>query len=216
MTINEYIEQFSSPENEVLETITRSTHVHILNPHMLSGHVQGRALSMLSHMIRPKRILELGTFTGYSALCLAEGLTEDGRLVTIEHNDELEQTIRHNLSLSPLGQKIDLVLADAKEWLSTNDQRQALSRNDFFDLVFIDADKREYCAYLDLVAPLVRPGGFILADNTLWDGHIIDPAYDKDVQTLGLRRFNEQLAADPRFEQVILPLRDGLTLIRKL
>ena len=216
MTINEYIEQFSSPENEVLETITRSTHVHILNPHMLSGHVQGRVLSMLSHMIRPKRILELGTFTGYSALCLAEGLTEDGRLVTIEHNDELEQTIRHNLSLSPLGQKIDLVLADAKEWLSTNDQRQALSRNDFFDLVFIDADKREYCAYLDLVAPLVRPGGFILADNTLWDGHIVDPAYDKDTQTLGLRRFNEQLAADPRFEQVILPLRDGLTLIRKL
>ena len=216
MTINEYIEQFSSPENEVLETITRSTHVHILNPHMLSGHVQGRVLSMLSHMIRPKRILELGTFTGYSALCLAEGLTEDGRLITIEHNDELEQTIRHNLSLSPLGQKIDLVLADAKEWLSTNDQRQALSRNDFFDLVFIDADKREYCAYLDLVAPLVRPGGFILADNTLWDGHIVDPAYDKDTQTLGLRRFNEQLAADPRFEQVILPLRDGLTLIRKL
>ena len=216
MTINEYIEQFSSPENEVLETITRSTHVHILNPHMLSGHVQGRVLSMLSHMIRPKRILELGTFTGYSALCLAEGLTEDGRLITIEHNDELEQTIRHNLSLSPLGQKIDLVLADAKEWLSTNDQRQALSRNYLFDLVFIDADKREYCTYLDLVAPLVRPGGFILADNTLWDGHIVDPAYDKDVQTLGLRRFNEQLAADPRFEQVILPLRDGLTLIRKL
>ena len=216
MTINEYIEQFSSPENEVLETITRSTHVHILNPHMLSGHVQGRVLSMLSHMIRPKRILELGTFTGYSALCLAEGLTEDGRLITIEHNDELEQTIRHNLSLSPLGQKIDLVLADAKEWLSTNDQRQALSRNYLFDLVFIDADKREYCTYLDLVAPLVRPGGFILADNTLWDGHIVDPAYDKDVQTLGLRRFNEQLAADPRFEQVILPLRDGLTLIRKI
>ena len=213
MTINEYIEQFSSPENEVLETITRSTHVHILNPHMLSGHVQGRVLSMLSHMIRPKRILELGTFTGYSALCLAEGLTEDGRLITIEHNDELEQTIRHNLSLSPLGQKIDLVLADAKELMANGQQLIAQSP---FDLVFIDADKREYCAYLDLVAPVVRPGGFILADNTLWDGHIIDPAYDKDVQTLGLRRFNEQLAADPRFEQVILPLRDGLTLIRKI
>ncbi|MBO4453480.1 MAG: O-methyltransferase, partial [Paludibacteraceae bacterium] len=202
MTINEYIEQFSSPENKVLEAITRSTHVHILNPHMLSGHVQGRVLSMLSHMIRPKRILELGTFTGYSALCLAEGLTEDGRLITIEHNDELEQTIRHNLSLSPLGQKIDLVLADAKELMANGQQLIAQSP---FDLVFIDADKREYCAYLDLVAPVVRPGGFILADNTLWDGHIIDPAYDKDVQTLGLRRFNEQLAADPRFEQVILP-----------
>ena len=211
MTINDYIEQFSSPENEVLQTITRDTHVHILNPHMLSGHVQGRVLSMLSHMIRPQRILELGTFTGYSALCLAEGLAPDGRLITIEHNDELEDTIRRNLALSPLGEKIDLRIGDAKEILSTlNSQPSTL-----FDLVFIDADKRQYCEYLDLVAPLVREGGFILADNTLWDGHIIDPAYDRDAQTLGLRRFNEQLAADPRFEQVILPLRDGLTLIRK-
>lgn len=213
MTINDYIEQFSSPENEVLETISRQTHVHILNPHMLSGHVQGRVLSMLSHMICPKRILELGTFTGYSALCLAEGLTEDGRLISIERNDELEDTIRRNLSLSPLGEKIEVVIGDAKEILTNN---QLLMTNDLFDLVFIDADKREYCAYLELVAPLVRTGGFILADNTLWDGHIIDSAYDKDAQTVGLRRFNEQLAADSRFEQVILPLRDGLTLIRKL
>jgi predicted O-methyltransferase YrrM len=226
MTINDYIEQFSSPENEVLQTITRDTHVHILNPHMLSGHVQGRVLSMLSHMIRPQRILELGTFTGYSALCLAEGLTPDGRLITIEHNDELEDTIRRNLSLSPLGEKIDLRIGDAKEILKngqwTMDNGQCASDNfqfsifNFpFDLVFIDADKRQYCDYLELVAPLVREGGFILADNTLWDGHIIDPAYDRDAQTLGLRRFNEQLASDPRFEQVILPLRDGLTLIRK-
>ena len=117
MTINDYIEQYSSPESEVLAAISRNTHVHILNPHMLSGHVQGRVLSMLSHMIRPKRILELGTFTGYSALCLAEGLTEDGRLITIEHNDELEDTIRRNLSLSPLGDKIDLIIADAREVL---------------------------------------------------------------------------------------------------
>ena len=212
MTLDEYISAHSTPENEVLEAITRDTHVHILNPHMLSGHVQGRVLSMLSHMIRPKRILELGTFTGYSALCLAEGLAEDGRLVTIEHNDELEETIRRNLSRSPLSDKIELMIGDAKEILSTfNFQLSTL-----FDLVFVDADKREYCAYLDLVYPLVPVGGFILADNTLWDGHIIDPAYDKDKQTLGLRAFNDKLKEDDRFEQVILPLRDGLTLIRKV
>ena len=212
MTLNEYISTHSTPENEALEAITRDTYVHILNPHMLSGHIQGRVLSMLSHMIRPKRILELGTFTGYSALCLAEGLAEDGRLITIEHNDELEETIRRNLSRSPLSDKIELMIGDAKEILSTfNFQLSTL-----FDLVFIDADKREYCAYLDLVYPLVPVGGFILADNTLWDGHIIDPAYDKDKQTLGLRAFNTKLKEDDRFEQVILPLRDGLTLIRKV
>ena len=210
MTLEEYISVHSTPENEVLQAITRDTYVHVLNPHMLSGHVQGRVLSMISHMIRPKRIMELGTFTGYSALCLAEGLAEGGKLVTIEHNDELEETIKRNLSRSPLGEKIDLLIGDAKEILN----RPCMV--DTYDLVFIDADKREYCAYLDLVYPLVPVGGFILADNTLWDGHIIDPAYDKDKQTLGLRAFNDKLKEDNRFEQVILPLRDGLTLIRKI
>ena len=212
MTLNEYISTHSTPENEALEAITRDTYVHILNPHMLSGHIQGRVLSMLSHMIRPKRILELGTFTGYSALCLAEGLAEDGRLITIEHNDELEETIRRNLSRSPLAERIELVIGDAKEILSSF----TVNHSPLYDLVFIDADKREYCAYLDLVYPLVPVGGFILADNTLWDGHIIDAAYDKDKQTLGLRAFNTKLKEDDRFEQVILPLRDGLTLIRKI
>ena len=210
MTLEEYISVHSTPENEVLQAITRDTYVHVLNPHMLSGHVQGRVLSMISYMIRPKRILELGTFTGYSALCLAEGLAEGGQLVTIEHNDELEETIRRNFARSPLGEKIDLLIGDAKEILN----RPCMV--DTYDLVFIDADKREYCAYLDLVNPLVPVGGFILADNTLWDGHIIDPAYDKDKQTLGLRAFNDKLKEDNRFEQVILPLRDGLTLIRKI
>ena len=219
MTLEEYISDHSTPENEVLEAITRDTYVHILNPHMLSGHVQGRVLSMISHMIRPKRILELGTFTGYSALCLAEGLAEGGQLVTIEHNDELEETIQRNLNRSPFHEKIELRIGDAKEVISNflsqgNDCFKFQISN--FDLVFIDADKREYCAYLELVYPLVPVGGFILADNTLWDGHIIDPAYDKDKQTLGLRAFNEQLKKDDRFEQVILPLRDGLTLIRKV
>jgi predicted O-methyltransferase YrrM len=212
MTLNEYIEQMSSPENEALAFITRDTNTHVLNPHMLSGQVQGRVLSMLSRMIRPKRILELGTFTGYSALCLAEGLGEDGRLITIEHNDELEETIRRNLSLSPLNEKIELVIGDATEELS------AMSRqpSEEFDLVFIDADKRQYSTYLDLVYPLVKVGGWILADNVLWDGHIIDPAYDRDKQTLGLRAFNEKVRKDERLDKVILPLRDGLTLIQKV
>jgi len=208
MDIFEYIEQHSSAESDVLKQITRSTHLEVINPRMLSGHVQGRVLSMLSQMIQPKRILELGTFTGYSALCLAEGLTEDGELVTLEHNDEMEDAIRRNLGLSPLGEKVKLVIGDAKESL------QRLKGK--FDLVFIDADKKEYCDYLDMVLPLMRKGGWILADNTLWDGHIVDPAYDKDRQTVALRAFNDRVAQDERLEKVILPLRDGLTIIRVL
>ena len=228
MTLAEYIEQHSSPEGAVLEQITRNTHLEVINPRMLSGHVQGRVLSMLSKMIRPKRILELGTFTGYSALCLAEGLAENGRLITIEHNDEMEDAIRRNLSLSPLGEKIELVIGDAKEWLREFRERSQASYclenapealqlrgEGLFDLVFIDADKKEYCDYLDLVLPLMNAGGWILADNTLWDGHIIDPAYDKDKQTVALRAFNEKVAKDERLEKVILPLRDGLTIIKK-
>ena len=212
MTLEEYIEQHSSPENDALSQITRYTNINVLNPHMLSGQVQGRFLSFISQMVRPKQILELGTFTGYSALCLAEGLSDGGKLITIEHNDELEETIRHNLSLSPLGSKVELVISDAKQWLQ---QRIGDRDDELFDLVFIDADKREYCAYWELVLPLVRPGGWILADNKLWDGHVVDPRYDKDKQTQGLRDFNDVVTANPNVEQVILPLRDGLTLIHK-
>ena len=218
MTLAEYIEQHSSPESDALQKITRSTHLEVINPRMSSGHVQGRVLSMLSQMIKPKRILELGTFTAYSALCLAEGLTEDGELITIEHNDELEDAIRRNLALSPLGEKIKLVIGDAKSVLQQLKEESVKCKDEDkdtgFDLVFIDADKKEYCDYLDLVLPLMRKGGWILADNTLWDGHIIDPAYDKDKQTLALRAFNDKVAQDPRLEKVILPLRDGLTIIR--
>lgn len=214
MTLPEYIEQHSSPESPVLQQITRSTHLEVINPRMLSGHVQGRVLSMLSQMIRPKRILELGTFTGYSALCLAEGLTEDGKLITIEHNDEMEDSIRRNLALSPLGEKIELVIGDAKEAMRRLGERREAKGAEVFDLVFIDADKKEYCDYLDLVLPLMRKGGWILADNTLWDGHIIESAYDKDKQTVALRAFNDKVAQDERLEKVILPLRDGLTIIR--
>lgn len=207
MTLDDYIEMHTSPADETLRFIEHDTSVNVLNPHMLSGAVQGRLLAFLSRMIQPKRILELGTFTGYSALCLAEGLTPDGRLITLEHNDELEDIIRRNLSLSPLGAKIDLKMGDALATLATmQDQR--------FDLCFIDADKREYCAYLDAVLPLMQPHGWILADNTLWDGHVVDPNYAKDKQTLGLRAFNNKVSEDERLEQVILPLRDGLTIIR--
>ena len=211
MDIFEYIEQHSSAESDVLKQITRSTHLEVINPRMLSGHVQGRVLSMISKMIQPKQILELGTFTGYSALCLAEGLTVDGKLVTIEHNDEMEDSIRRNLALSPLGEKVELMIGDAKESLRLLG-KEAIGEK--FDLVFIDADKKEYCDYLDLVLPLMREGGWILADNTLWDGHIIDPEYDKDRQTVALRAFNDKVAQDERLEKVILPLRDGLTIIR--
>ncbi len=210
-TILEYIESHTTAEPDYLAQITRDTHLHVLNPHMLSGQVQGELLRMLSRMIRPRRILELGTFTGYSALCLAEGLIDDGELITIEHNDELEDTIRHNLSLSPLGQKIRLLIGDAKEMIAA----AKFGCDELFDLVFIDADKREYCTYYELVYPLVKPGGFILADNTLWDGHIVDPAYDRDKQTIGLRKFNQLVADDSHVSQVILPVRDGMTIIYK-
>lgn len=202
-SLSDYIADHSSAEPDYLHRISRNTYLEVLNPRMCSGHVQGRVLAMLSRMIRPRRILELGTFTGYSALCLAEGLTDDGRLFTIDHNDELADMVTEHLALSPLGKKITPLIGDAKEILP----------DEVFDLIFIDADKREYCAYLDACLPHLRHGGFILADNTLWDGHITDPAYDKDAQTLGLRAFNDRVAADPRLEKVILPLRDGLTLI---
>ena len=220
MTLSEYIEQHSSPESVVLQQITRSTHLEVINPRMLSGHVQGRVLSMLSQMIQPRRVLELGTFTGYSALCLAEGLREDGKLITIEHNDEMEDSIRRNLALSPLGEKIELKIGEAKEILKqlgneiANQLKENSEKQEKFDLVFIDADKKEYCDYLDLVLPLMQEGGWILADNTLWDGHIVDPAYDKDKQTIGLRDFNDKVMANEHLEKVILPLRDGLTIIR--
>lgn len=208
MTLEDYIEQHTSPANEVLRFIEHDTAVNVLNPHMLSGAVQGRVLAFLSRMLRPSRILELGTFTGYSALCLAEGLTPEGKLITLEHNDELEDTIRHNLSLSPLNSRIELRMGNALTTLAT------MPLEEPFDLCFIDADKREYSAYLDAVLPLMKPQGWIIADNTLWDGHVIDPAYDKEKQTLGLRAFNDKVAADERLEQVILPIRDGLTIIR--
>ena len=203
--LEDYILCHISEEPEYLRLITRSTNLDVLNPHMLSGHLQGRVLSMLGRMLRPRRVLELGTYTGYSALCLAEGAEE---VVTIERNDELEERIKHNLSLSPFGGKVRPLTGDA---LAIVPQLEGL-----FELVFIDADKREYNDYLDVVLPKVPAGGWIAADNTLWDGHVADPAYDHDKQTLGLRAFNDRVAADKSLATVILPVRDGLTLIQKL
>lgn len=209
MNLEEYIEQHCSDEGEVLRFIEHDTNVNVLNPHMLAGKVEGRVLSMLSKMIKPHRILELGTFTGYSALCLAEGLDMGGKLITLEHNDEQEDIIRHNFSLSPLGKQIELRMGDALETLA-----QMKEQEEKFDLCFIDADKRQYSDYLEAVIPLMKDGGWILADNTLWDGHVIDPQYDKDKQTLGLRAFNDKVIADERLKSVMIPLRDGLTIIQ--
>lgn len=209
--LQDYISTHSMPEPEALRQINRTTWLTQAYPHMLSGHIQGRLLAMLSRMIRPARILELGTFVGYSALCLAEGLQDGGTLVSVEKNDELEQTIRSNWSLSPLGARCTLRLGAVLE-VADEMRRQGEAP---FDLVFLDSDKREYTEDLEAVLPLVKDGGWILADNTLWDGHIIDPAYDKDRQTQGLRRFNDYVQQHPLLDNVILPVRDGLTIIRK-
>lgn len=208
--LKEYIEQHSTPESDSLRKIHKRTNTHTVNPRMLSGQVQGRVLALISKMLKPHRILELGTFAGYSALCLAEGLDETGKVVTIEKNDELEDFILENLSLSQVGDKVELHIGTTADVLPT------LPKDELFDLVFMDADKREYVNDYNLLFPLVRTGGIILADNTLWDGHIIEPEYDNDKQTLGLRAFNDLIQNDPRVENVILPIRDGLTIIRKL
>lgn len=208
--MNEQLEQYIlnhiDEEGEFLKKLNRDTHVNILRPRMLSGHLQGRILKMICRMIRPNRILELGTFTGYSALCMAESLPTDGELHTIEVDDEIEDFTRSYLEQSPYKDRIYLHIGDAMKIVPTF--------NKTFDLVFIDADKRHYCEYYDLVFDKIRPGGFILADNTLWDGKVTDTEA-RDGQTVGIRKFNDMVAADTRVEKVIVPLRDGLTLIWK-
>ena len=206
--IEVYSEAHTSPENELLRQLNRDTHAQVLQPRMLSGHLQGRVLSMLSWMLRPKRILEIGTYTGYSALCLAEGLAEGGLLTTIDVNEELESFVRTFLAQSPLGTQIDYRIGKALDIVPTLD--------DTFDLIFIDADKLNYTNYYDLCLPKLRVGGFIVADNVLWSGKVaqIDKKLDKDTQNLV--DFNLKLHLDPRVENVLLPIRDGLMIVRKL
>ena len=205
--LEEYILAHISPEGEMLRRLNRETHLYHLRPRMCSGHLQGRLLKMFVRMIAPKAILELGTFTGYSALCLAEGIAPDGVVHTIEIDDELEDFIRAHFDASEYGSRIVLHIGDAEQIIPTLDTR--------FDLVFIDANKRDYVAYYELAMQVLNPGGFIIADNTLWDGKVVTCTEKIDAQTAGILAFNDHVAADDRVEVVIIPLRDGLTIIHK-
>ena len=207
MTIEEYILSHSDDEGALLKALERDAHVNLLRPRMLSGHLQGRILKMFCRMMQPRRVLEIGTYTGYATLFLAEGLPEDGLVHTLEINDEMEDFIFKYLNQSPLQEKIRVHFGDAMEIIPQLDEQ--------FDLVFIDADKRFYSAYYDLVFPKVRAGGLILADNTLWDGKVVETIPASDKQSLGILAFNEKIKQDERVEKVILPLRDGLTMIWK-
>lgn len=207
--LEDYILAHIDEEPPELYELCRRTNIHLLNGRMCSGHMQGRLLKMLVAIAAPRRALELGTFSGYSALCIAEALTEGASLVTVEADDELEDFIRDSFSKSPHSGKISLVIDDALNFC----HRQP---DESFDLVFIDADKRRYCDYYEECLRLLPPGGLIIADNTLWDGHVVEQDHSRDPQTAGIMRFNDMVAADSRVEKVILPLRDGLTLIRKL
>ena len=207
MTVDEYILSHIEPEPEYLYRLWRATNIYMLHGRMASGHLQGRLLKMLVQMIKPRNILEVGTFSGYSALCMAEGLEEGGKVYTFEINDEQEDFTRPWIEQSPVADKIAFIIGDAIT--------EAPKLGVTFDMAFVDGDKRTYVETYEMVLKLLRPSGFILADNTLWDGHVTDPAYNRDHQTQGIRRFNDHIAQDTRVEQVILPLRDGLTLIRK-
>ena len=205
--LEQYILQHIEPEPDYLYRLWRATNIHTIHGRMASGHLQGRVLKMLVSMIRPQRVLEIGTFSGYSAISMAEGLPDDGKLYTFEINDEMEDFTRPWIEGSTIADKIEFIIGDALQ--------EAPKLGIMFDLVFMDGDKRTYRDCYEMAMGILRKGGFMIADNTLWDGHVVDHAYDKDHQTQGIETFNDYVAADNRVEQVILPLRDGLTLIRK-
>lgn len=206
--LDQYILDHTSPEDDFLKELDRETHLKVLRSRMLSGHLQGQILSMISCMIKPQRILEIGTFTGYSALCLAKGLPESGQLHTIEIDDELESIARKYFAKSGMGDKIVQHIGDARQIIS--------SLEDTFELVFIDADKREYCEYYNLVFDRIAVGGFLLADNILWNGKVVDPDEADDEQTRGILDFNDLVHNDKRVQNAILPVRDGIMLIQKI
>ncbi|HSH50358.1 MAG TPA: O-methyltransferase, partial [Bacteroidales bacterium] len=205
--IEQYIIDHSDPEDPLLAALNRETNLKVLRPRMLSGHLQGKILEMISKMVRPKKILEIGTYTGYSAICLAKGLPGNGILHTIEINDELEHFIRKYFQKAGLENKVKLHIGNALEIIP--------NLNQTFDLVFIDGDKRQYSTYYQTIFDYVKPGGFILADNVLWSGKVIELESPDDDYTRGIFKFNDLITKDDRIEKVILPLRDGLTLIRK-
>jgi len=206
--LQQYIVKHTSPEDVLLKELDRETHLRILHPRMLSGHLQGKMLSMISHMINPKYILELGSFTGYSAICLAEGLKDDGRLVTIEVNDELEDFTRSYIERSENAAKIDFRIGDSREIIGELHYE--------FDLVFIDADKREYLDYYKQAIAKTRKGGYIIADNILWHGKVTEEVHPNDKHTQAILEFNDFVQNDDRVENVIFPIRDGLMVVRKL
>lgn len=205
--LEDYILQHIEPEPEYLHRLWRATNVHTIHGHMVSGHLQGRLLKMLVQMMQPQNVLEVGTFSGYSAICMAEGLGPGGHVWTFEVNDEMEEFTRPWIENSAVADRITFSIGDANV--------EAPKLGIVFDMAFIDGDKRTYVETYETVLGLVRTGGLILADNTLWDGHITDPAYDRDHQTAGIRRFNDHVAVDERVETLILPLRDGLTMLIK-
>ena len=206
--LQDYLRAHSDPEGDYLYRLYRATNIHTIHGRMASGHLQGRLLKMLVQMARPKNILEVGTFSGYSAICMAEGLEEGGTVWTYEINDEQEDFTRPWIEASPVADKIKFFIGDANV--------EAPKLGIEFDMAFIDGDKRTYLDTYETVLPLMSHGGFILADNTLWDGHVVDESYSHDHQTQGIKAFNDFVATDPRVERVIVPLRDGLTIIRKL
>lgn len=201
----DYCSAHTDEESAILRKITRETHLKVLMPRMLSGHLQGRLLSMIAKMIRPKNILEIGTYTGYSAICLAEGLAENGKLTTIDINAELEDRVRGYFTEAGLSSKINYLIGDATQIIPTLNQT--------FDLVFIDADKKNNATYFDLLLDKIPSGGFILVDNVLWSGKVVGEKIDKDTQEI--IRFNKKIQDDERVENVLLPIRDGIMLIRK-
>lgn len=205
--LEQYILDHIDAEPELLRKLNRDAHTNLLHPRMISGHLQGRLLKMFCRMIQPKYILELGTYTSYATMCLAEGATDDAEVHTIEVYDELEDFIMKYLHQSKLKDKIHLHIGDALEIIPTLDRT--------FDLVFIDANKRTYIEYYEAIFDKVRSGGLIIADNTLWDGKVLETPKPSDKQTIAIRAFNDMIAKDERVEKVILPIRDGLTMIWK-
>lgn len=208
--IYQYIKDHATSPDPALEWVEKQTHIRTNHPRMLSGSVQGQVMRMLAQISGASRILELGTFTGYSAICLASALPADGHLDTLEINDELEDLILEGFERAGLADRISLHIGDCKETL-----RRFREEGREYDLVYMDANKREYCEYYELIFDMVRPGGLILADNVIWDGKVCQDPLPQDKQTLGIARFNNMVSADPRVESVILPLRDGLNLIRR-
>lgn len=207
--LEQYVLNHIDEEGEYLKQLNRDTHVKVLKPRMCSGHLQGRILKMICQLVQPRYILELGTFTGYSALCMAEALADDpqAELHTIDIDDEMEEFTSSVFQNSPYADKIHFHIGDALEVIPSIDRT--------FDVVFIDANKRIYSEYYDMIFDKVRKGGLIIADNTLWDGKVVQDPLPRDAQSVGILKFNDKIASDPRVEKVILPIRDGMTLIRK-